>query len=160
MKILFYKLFVSKKKRFANTIAAVERDGVVLDIDANDEWFAALAHYKFDEIREADGVTTPRLMLVRRKDLRQVAYMRLVVNMEKLDILLGDFESRVENRGYGSILLRNLINLAQELGVKTITGNLSPVDGDHFDKLRHIYEKFGFEVRISEGKGTILLRIV
>lgn len=159
MKRLFYKLFTSKKKKFANAIAGVERDGVILEIDVDNQWFAAIAHYKLDEIHKADGASAPNLVLVRRKDLRQVAHMKLVVDMKRAEILLGDFESRIENKGYGSVLLRNLIKFAKEMGIKMINGNLSPADSDHFDKLRHIYEKFGFEVNIQDRSGTIRKQI-
>lgn len=159
VKRLFYSLFTSKEEKFVNAVASVERDGVILEVDADKQWFVAVAHYKLDEIREADGATAPNLVLVRRKDLQQVAHMKLVVHMEKSEILLGDFESKIENRGYGSILLENLTKLAKELDIKLINGNLSSVDSDHFDKLRYIYEKFGFEVNIQNNEGTIKKRI-
>lgn len=159
VKRLFYNLFTSKKKKFANALTNVERDGVVLEVDPNGEWFAAVAHYKLDEIRNTEGASAPNLVLVRKNDLRQVAHMRLVVNMEKSEILLGDFESRIEDRGYGSILLRNLIKFTEELGIKTINGNLSSADSDHFDKLDYLYSKYGFKVNILGKTGTILLEL-
>ncbi len=81
--------------------------------------------------------------------------MRLVINPKKSELFIGDFESDIENKGYGSILLQNAIKLAKMIGLKRITGNLATVDSDHFDKLRHIYEKFGFEVHIKGKEGTI-----
>lgn len=151
-----HRLFTSKKKKFIHALANVERDGVILEVSADRGWFAAVVHYKFDEIRTSEGTSAPNLVLVRRKDLRQVAHMRLVINMDKAELLIGDFESRIENKGYGSILLRNLIKLAEMLNMKIINGNLSSVDSDHFTKLRYVYEKHGFEVNIRGETGTIV----
>lgn len=159
MKRLFSRLFTSKAKKFANALAYVERDGVILEVDVDNEWFVAMVHYKLEEVRSAEGASAPNLVLVRRKDLREIANMKLVVNKSKSEILLGDFQSKVENKGYGSILLRNLIKLAQELGIGLVNGNLSSVDSDHFDKLRYLYEKYGFEVNIRGDQGTIRKRI-
>ena len=159
VKRLFYNIFTSKKKKFANALANVERDGVILEVDPGNKWFAAVVHYKLDEIRNNERASAPNLVLVRKKDLRQVAHMRLVVDMEKSELLLGDFESRIENKGYGSILLRNLIKFAEELDITRINGNLSSTDRDHFDKLEHLYSKYGFKVKILGNSGTILLEI-
>ena len=159
VKRLFSSVFTSKKKKFANALTYVERDGVILEVDTNNEWFAALVHYKLDEIRNDDGASAPNLVLVRRTDLRQVAHMKLVVDMEESEILLGDFESKIEDKGYGSILLRNLIKLAKDLEIKSIRGNLSPADSDHFDKLEYLYSKYGFKVKILGNSGTILLEL-
>lgn len=142
-----------------HALANVERDGVILEVSADSEWFAAVVHYKLDEIRTSESASAPNLVLVRRKDLRQVAHMRLVINMEKAELLIGDFESRIENKGYGSILLSNLMKLAGMLDIKVINGNLSSVDSGHFNKLRYIYEKHGFEVYIRGESGTIVRRV-
>jgi len=85
--------------------------------------------------------------------------MSIVNDTNKKELFIGDFGSNIENKGYGSILLRNVIKLAKQLGCKTITGNLSSVDGGHFDKLRYLYEKYGFEVKINGDSGTILYKV-
>ena len=159
MKRLFYNLFTSKDEKFAHALASVERDGTILEVDPDGKWFAAVVHYKLDEIRGNEGASAPNLVLVRKKDLRQVTHMRLVIDMEKSELLLGDFESRIENKGYGSILLRNLIKLAELLEINTITGNLSAVDSGGFDKLNYLYSKYGFEVSIKGNSGTIIRRM-
>lgn len=78
-----------------------------------------------------------------------------MIDPKKSELFIGDFESDIENRGYGSILLRNVIELAKRLHLKCITGNLSAADSDHFDKLRHLYEKYRFVVEISGKTGSI-----
>jgi len=63
-------------------------------------------------------------------------------------IALRDIVIKTENMGYGSLLLQHLIRYARQLGVREIRGRLSPVDNtdDNRDRLKHFYEKFGFQV--------------
>lgn len=63
-------------------------------------------------------------------------------------IEIGDIEVFGENegRGYGSILLHSLVNLAIENSVNKILGWISHTDKDHFDKLNYFYKKHGFNV--------------
>jgi GNAT superfamily N-acetyltransferase len=63
-------------------------------------------------------------------------------------IELGDIEVFGENegRGYGSILLDSLINLAKDNSIKIISGWISYADKNHFDKLDYFYKKHGFNV--------------
>lgn len=63
-------------------------------------------------------------------------------------IELGDIDVVGENkgRGYGSILLNVLINYAIDNSIKRISGWISYVDKDHFDKLDYFYRKHGFNV--------------
>ncbi|EEM14149.1 hypothetical protein CN535_18900 [Bacillus pseudomycoides] len=64
-------------------------------------------------------------------------------------IWIGGITSPKENIGNGSITMKYLIKMAKEMKVSHISGWLSPVDGDHFDKLEHFYKKFGFEVNFN-----------
>ena len=57
---------------------------------------------------------------------------------------------RMENRGAGSMLVRRAIEECKRRGHKGIEGDLSDVDIDHFDKLKHFYEKLGFTVIFYE----------
>lgn len=81
--------------------------------------------------------------------------MDIVYHKHKREMFLGDIVSKIENRGYGSRMLEFLISLSKEIGCRTICGNLSSTDADHFDKLRYWYEKYGFEVNIKDGQGVI-----
>ena len=51
-----------------------------------------------------------------------------------------------ENRGMGSMLVREALEICKRLGQEGMEGDLSIVDSDHFDKLKHFYEKLGFSV--------------
>ena len=53
---------------------------------------------------------------------------------------------RMENRGLGSMLLSRVIAVCRARRHEGIEGKLSRADSDHFDKLKHFYEKFGFTV--------------
>ena len=60
-----------------------------------------------------------------------------------------DIDKSFANNGYGSILLSNLVQIANARNVKDITGWISNVDRDHLDRLVHFYKKHGFEVNLE-----------
>lgn len=51
-----------------------------------------------------------------------------------------------EDRGMGSMLVKEALEICRRLGHEGMEGDLSIVDSDHFDKLKHFYEKLGFSV--------------
>lgn len=55
-----------------------------------------------------------------------------------------------ENRGIGSMLIREAIRECKRIGNKGIEGNLSSADKSRLDKLTHFYRKLGFSVCIFE----------
>ena len=59
-------------------------------------------------------------------------------------------DKHMENRGVGSMLVRRAVEECTRRGHKGIEGDISNVDSDHFDKLRHFYEKLGFSVIFFE----------
>ena len=63
-------------------------------------------------------------------------------------ILIGDIRHYKENshynRGYGSLMMEELLGYAKENGFSYIHGNLAQVDLDHKERLHHFYRKFGF----------------
>ena len=62
--------------------------------------------------------------------------------------ILGDVrvDEQLENRGLGSMLVREAIAECEKRGHKGIQGTLSRVDAGHFDKLEHFYTSLGFSV--------------
>jgi hypothetical protein len=110
--------------------------------------------HKLEDFSDFGG---PMLILFQKKESTPIARTRLVIDPKKSELFIGDFESDIENKGYGSILLRNMIKLVRMLKLARITVNLSAVDSDHFDKLKYLYEKYGFEVKIEGNSGTITL---
>ena len=57
-------------------------------------------------------------------------------------------DSHIENRGLGSMRVREAIEECKRRGHKGICGYLSDVDIDHFPKLKYFYEKLWFSVVI------------
>lgn len=49
------------------------------------------------------------------------------------------------SRGYGSILMKAIMQLVDQLQVRYIAGMISAVDWDHVDRSEHFYRKFGFD---------------
>ncbi|MCL2046045.1 MAG: hypothetical protein FWG88_06630 [Oscillospiraceae bacterium] len=78
-------------------------------------------------------------------------------------IWISDMFAIRENNGNGKILLQNLIKIAKKLNtvydmnIIHISGELSWVDEHIFAKLKHFYEKNGFEVMFNDDnkKGRI-----
>ncbi|MFD2044273.1 hypothetical protein ACFSTA_10300 [Ornithinibacillus salinisoli] len=54
-----------------------------------------------------------------------------------------------ENKGYGSILMKHLKDLARDENVQYITGDIVERDFDHVDRLTYFYEKHYFDVKID-----------
>ncbi|MEN2465887.1 GNAT family N-acetyltransferase [Ornithinibacillus sp. JPR2-1] len=54
-----------------------------------------------------------------------------------------------ENKGYGSVLMDHLKEMAKKENVQYITGDLVKRDFDHVDRLQHFYEKHNFDVKID-----------
>ncbi|MFZ3577562.1 hypothetical protein [Virgibacillus sp. DJP39] len=54
-----------------------------------------------------------------------------------------------QNKGYGSILMNHLKELAHEENIQYITGDIVERDFDHVNRLKHFYNKHRFEVKID-----------
>lgn len=61
-------------------------------------------------------------------------------------VMLEDWHVFEENKGYGTYFLSTVIAYLKQRGYRKLIGEISPADSDHEDKLRHIYEKTGFEI--------------
>lgn len=82
-----------------------------------------------------------------------------VLNKDTINI--GDIQMVRNCRGFGSIAMKMLIDYAKEINVNRITGELSLVDEDHFDRLEYFYKKHGFKVMFNKNKteGSIKLEL-
>ncbi|MFD2760032.1 hypothetical protein [Lentibacillus juripiscarius] len=54
-----------------------------------------------------------------------------------------------ENKGYGSVLMKHLKEVAHEDNVQNITGDIVQRDFDHVERLEHFYSKHYFDVKID-----------
>ena len=66
-------------------------------------------------------------------------------------IFIGDIKGP-ENKGYGSICMDFLKEVAKDQNIQYITGDIAERDWDHVDRLVHFYEKHNFEVKLNEEK--------
>ncbi|MED1746654.1 hypothetical protein [Brevibacillus borstelensis] len=71
----------------------------------------------------------------------------LIVDQENKHMRIADIriEGNRVNRGYGSIVMGEILKLAHQLEIKYITGWISGVDWDHIERSEHFYRKFGFD---------------
>lgn len=90
------------------------------------------------------------LFITKRKS---AAILKAAVYDEFIE--LGDIESHIKGKKYGSIVLDEFIQLCKNQKYKKITGWLSPTDSNHFDQLRKFYGDKGFTVTIKGHEGNI-----
>lgn len=74
-------------------------------------------------------------------------------------IIIDDINNIDDNIGNGSIMMEYFIKLAKSLGVAYISGELSSMDKDHFDRLEHFYKNFGFIVSFNEDRTSGSIRL-
>lgn len=82
--------------------------------------------------------------------------------IDQKNIKIDDIQTVDIDLGNGSILMKYLIKLAKAQKVSSITGWLSSVDQNHFDRSEHYYEKFEFDVKFNNDRseGSIKLDIL
>ncbi|RDI43158.1 hypothetical protein [Falsibacillus pallidus] len=64
-------------------------------------------------------------------------------------IHIGDIKGPAD-RGYGSICMKHLKEIAKDQNIPSITGDIAKRDWDHVDRLIHFYEKHQFDVSIDK----------
>lgn len=74
---------------------------------------------------------------------------------------IGDIHMQYNCAGLGTIAMACLLKFAKEQKYSKVTGWISSVDSDHFDRLEHFYKKFGFDVVFNKGssEGNIELNL-
>ena len=104
---------------------------------------------KPDDISVSIDRSDPWLMVHINVNNRRRARIQCVIESDT-DILIGDilhdYEIADFNRGYGTLMMEQLLVFARENHFHYIHGNLSTVDLDHKERLHHFYQKFGFVV--------------
>jgi len=73
------------------------------------------------------------------------------------EIHIQDFQSKIEGKGYGRVLMDFIIKKASEKKFRSITGKLSTVDSKNFNWLIPFYESFGFECTLYKPDGKIIV---
>lgn len=76
-------------------------------------------------------------------------------------IHIGDIKGP-ENKGYGSICINYLKQLAKDYNIEYITGDIAKRDWGHKDRLIHFYKKHNFKVKVDNQSksGEIEWRLV
>lgn len=64
-------------------------------------------------------------------------------------IFIGDIKGP-ENKGYGTICMNYLKEVAIEQNIRYITGEIAKRDWDHVDRLVHFYKKHDFHIDIDK----------
>lgn len=73
-------------------------------------------------------------------------------------ILIDDVLVDEKNVGNGSILMKYFIKYCKTTNAEYISGNLSSIDADHFDRSEHFYNKHGFIVEFSKDRKSGRIR--
>ena len=89
----------------------------------------------------------PRIMATYEKPYGEAEYIHID------DIMVEDKEI-----GNGSILMEYFLKYCKSTPAKYISGSLSSVDSDHFDRSEHYYQKHGFKVEFYEGRKSGSIR--
>ncbi|WP_282200877.1 hypothetical protein [Collibacillus ludicampi] len=84
--------------------------------------------------------------------LEPFAFMELTYDRELRIIHINRMETSESNQSYGSLAMKGLFKIAESLWIRKIEGEITPVDGDHLDRLKSFYEKHQFHVRLSNEK--------
>lgn len=75
-------------------------------------------------------------------------------DVEKKEFFIADIHIHMKdyNKGYGSLLMEQLLKLASKENIELITGNICGIDWNHFERIRHFYRKHGFNVELDYKK--------
>lgn len=88
----------------------------------------------------------PRIMATYEKPYGEPEYIHID------DILIEDIE-----KGNGSILMQYFLKYCKTTSAEYVSGMLSPIDADHFDRSEHYYKKHGFTVVFFDEKNQEVL---
>ena len=92
------------------------------------------------------------LTIVANINVKKISSMKCVV--EEKAILIGDIEPfrnhKDFNKGYGTMMMNELLSYAKQNNINEVYGYLSDVDIDHKERLLHFYTKFGFEIKLYD----------
>ncbi len=97
-------------------------------------------------------IDLPMLIIAVIKGSKVLGKMTCIIKEETEGITISDIICKRNNKGYGSLMMNKLVEVAREEEYKYIDGWLSKEDANHVNRLYHFYRKFGFEI-ISHDEG-------
>lgn len=158
MRNILSRLFTTKTQEYQFALEHRRQNDYIFYEDSEEGWFID-AHQSLEEFNESHSCVL--WMHSRNYGSKVVCRAALVYFEDKKELLIGDIESNPEGQGFGSIMMRCIIDVAHKLEASSITGNISAVDMDHFDKLQHFYEKHGFTFILNKSgkEGSIQLKL-
>ena len=130
-----------------------------------------------DEInKHGEEVLVTRVISGKNLEIKLHSLSRTIFNIARVEstiykdcyvshINIDDVISSYKGRGNGSIVLKHFINTVGELnsncrlGIKYISGWLSPIDKENFNKLEYFYAKSGFEVNFTDDRESGSIRM-
>lgn len=120
---------------------AKEWQVIGLDQTKHDNWVIVYAH---------DNGRMCNIMLCECNEAFRGNWDFMIQAKYKKDnsIHIGDIKGE-ENKGFGSICMNYLKEVAEEQNVQYITGDIAKRDWDHLDRLIHFYKKHNFDVDID-----------
>ncbi len=89
----------------------------------------------------------PEIWVVNMKN-SDIVLCRILISERSNYIYIHDIYSYgFINQGYGSIAMEYLIKEGKKLNKEYLIGEISYVDHDHINRLKHFYKKHGFEIQ-------------
>ena len=157
--------FVYATKKVENELAAEKKKNEVLFSvfkEFGDACIIGVATNKINErvlVAKVEGGRSIDLYLYNEcgdNTRKSRLYSRRTTNRLGEEIIyIDDCIAEDEDVGNGTILLSSFIKEAKKTSAKYIAGELAAIDKKKFDKLKHFYEKNGFEVEITGDIGRI-----
>lgn len=92
------------------------------------------------------NINTPLVTVYAVSNKKILGRITCIISKGAKEITISDIECEKKNKGYGSLMMKSLIEFARQNGFAYISGWLSKVDCDHVERLYHFYQKFGFEI--------------
>lgn len=92
----------------------------------------------------------PVLIIVVSKGEKILGKMDCVIKEEINGITISDITCSKNNKEYGSLMMKTLVEFAKDGQYDYIDGWLSKSDLDHKDRLLHFYRKFGFKIILCD----------
>lgn len=129
----------------------------IIDIIYQNDQSIILYQEFYECVPEIETDITLRLRIVTKKGILHPEPELLALysdDFKKINIADIKIQKSMANTGYGSILLSQLIKIAEDRKIHSISGWISPIDEDHIERLIHFYEKNRFQVTLYQEHKT------
>ncbi|BAU28212.1 acetyltransferase (GNAT) family protein [Aneurinibacillus soli] len=134
-------------------VQEIENEGFKIlrtERNKNGEIVIIYRHFFYDG-NDEDMITIEAIVITKKGII--IPYPVMYVNRREADKSLYIADIRVFgesiNKGYGSLMMKELLQIARSQKEKVffVTGNMDYGDEEHYKRLIHFYEKYGFTCR-------------